>query len=291
MIQFHCAGCSSVIRVDDRLAGRRGRCPRCHTLVEVPSARPEASQEDLMPALPEPALRAAVSSSPQGGSANKVGPAPGKLSWSLPYAPEKPVSVGRLIAATVLLGIGVLQWASTEKPQGFRLPVLDTHHLTVRGYETTPPLPRDMAVYRGMFTGWFLAGTVLAVRSLLPRRTWLRLVCAAVGGFALVGFVVMTWTYGLPAASLPGTIGMLLPALPLVPGFWFSSPRESRSRRKVRAQVAELRSQKRDARFCLVCGARGHTGWLVLSECDNCGGKGFVVVDVPDIAAQHPNVP
>jgi len=37
MIKFSCPNCGQSIRVDDRYAGRSGKCPRCGTAVEVPS--------------------------------------------------------------------------------------------------------------------------------------------------------------------------------------------------------------------------------------------------------------
>lgn len=35
-ISFSCSGCGKSLRVPDRLAGKRGKCPHCLTVLEVP---------------------------------------------------------------------------------------------------------------------------------------------------------------------------------------------------------------------------------------------------------------
>lgn len=37
MIKFHCTYCSAAVRVSDRSAGKKGRCPTCRKVVEIPS--------------------------------------------------------------------------------------------------------------------------------------------------------------------------------------------------------------------------------------------------------------
>jgi hypothetical protein len=37
-IAFHCAGCASVLKVPDEMAGRRGKCPRCGAANVIPTA-------------------------------------------------------------------------------------------------------------------------------------------------------------------------------------------------------------------------------------------------------------
>ncbi len=39
-IEFHCPYCTAVIRVADALAGRRGRCPKCDTVLIIPNVAP-----------------------------------------------------------------------------------------------------------------------------------------------------------------------------------------------------------------------------------------------------------
>ncbi len=41
-IRVTCTGCKSVLTVTDRMAGRRGKCPKCGAVLEVPSAAPAA---------------------------------------------------------------------------------------------------------------------------------------------------------------------------------------------------------------------------------------------------------
>ncbi|MBX3412735.1 MAG: biopolymer transporter ExbD [Pirellulales bacterium] len=44
-IRFHCAHCNKRLKVDDGLAGRRGKCPRCGQSIEVPQdSEPQKSQ-------------------------------------------------------------------------------------------------------------------------------------------------------------------------------------------------------------------------------------------------------
>ncbi|HEX6986423.1 MAG TPA: MJ0042-type zinc finger domain-containing protein [Planctomycetaceae bacterium] len=50
-IEFECPACDATIRVKDEAAGKKGRCPKCRTLLLVPDPGPD---EEPAPAPPEP---------------------------------------------------------------------------------------------------------------------------------------------------------------------------------------------------------------------------------------------
>ena len=66
-IQFNCSGCGNLFRVGDEMAGRKGKCPRCAVINQIPlldgsmpGAAPVAHQYTAQPvaAPPPPAMAA-----------------------------------------------------------------------------------------------------------------------------------------------------------------------------------------------------------------------------------------
>lgn len=55
-IEFHCPYCTAVIRVPDSAAGRKGRCPKCDTLLIIPTVeRPAQQPAPVQPVSGKPA--------------------------------------------------------------------------------------------------------------------------------------------------------------------------------------------------------------------------------------------
>ncbi len=48
-IEFHCPYCTAVIRVPDSVAGRKGRCPKCDTLLIIPTVERPAQPAPVQP--------------------------------------------------------------------------------------------------------------------------------------------------------------------------------------------------------------------------------------------------
>ncbi|MCC9606640.1 zinc-ribbon domain-containing protein [Blastopirellula sp. JC732] len=53
-ITFQCKSCSAKFRVDEKMAGKKVRCPKCQTVGEIPAAEPELLLPDPEPELPLP---------------------------------------------------------------------------------------------------------------------------------------------------------------------------------------------------------------------------------------------
>src|SRR5262245_60997810 len=64
VLRLRCQACNAVLRVDDPCAGKRGRCPRCRAIVEVPPYDPPASSQETPP-LGQDAVSAPQLSLPQ----------------------------------------------------------------------------------------------------------------------------------------------------------------------------------------------------------------------------------
>lgn len=57
-IKFKCSGCSAVLQVKDELAGKKGRCPKCQSVIVVPTPSAEgAGAPAPQPSAPAPAPR------------------------------------------------------------------------------------------------------------------------------------------------------------------------------------------------------------------------------------------
>ena len=54
MIEFKCSQCSKQLRVKDGAAGKRGKCPQCGAIIEVPCA---SSQQKAPMVKPNPLER------------------------------------------------------------------------------------------------------------------------------------------------------------------------------------------------------------------------------------------
>jgi hypothetical protein len=91
-IEFHCPHCNRQIRTPDEHAGKRGKCPQCQAVVEIPAA--SAAPDELDPLggglndpwgdLPPPG---AMPQTPfPGAAANSAGPA----GWGAPPAGTNP---------------------------------------------------------------------------------------------------------------------------------------------------------------------------------------------------------
>lgn len=61
MIRFECK-CGKKIKVDDKLAGKRGKCPQCQEIITIPNPEPANSIDDLMADFAKEPLSQAVSS-------------------------------------------------------------------------------------------------------------------------------------------------------------------------------------------------------------------------------------
>ena len=59
-IQVQCVQCGASHQVNDRLAGRRVRCPECDTVIHVPELEAAPEPADLAPLEPEPVESEAV---------------------------------------------------------------------------------------------------------------------------------------------------------------------------------------------------------------------------------------
>jgi hypothetical protein len=49
-ITFKCSGCDQALKVPDRMAGNKGKCPKCGSILRVPGAREEEPEEPARPA-------------------------------------------------------------------------------------------------------------------------------------------------------------------------------------------------------------------------------------------------
>jgi len=47
MIQFSCQNCNHLLNVSDKYAGRKGKCPSCGSIVQVPALQKEYSKKDI----------------------------------------------------------------------------------------------------------------------------------------------------------------------------------------------------------------------------------------------------
>lgn len=129
-IQFTCSGCGQVLRVGDDAAGKRARCPKCQTLLAIPSPEPpplessfpaddwspfgevplagESANPYLAPALPRYQPTGAASSSPFGEG--KIVNVPVDIGSIVNYAIQLwKENLGLLVGAVLVMrGIGVI---------------------------------------------------------------------------------------------------------------------------------------------------------------------------------------
>ncbi|MCE9589123.1 MAG: hypothetical protein K8S99_01205 [Planctomycetes bacterium] len=76
MISFECHFCDELIQMDDRHAGRRGKCPKCGTPFKVPGVREkESTDAEEIPDVSEALLTIASHVPPAGAKVNAPAPA------------------------------------------------------------------------------------------------------------------------------------------------------------------------------------------------------------------------
>lgn len=49
MIHFNCPDCGGRVRVPDKYAGKKGRCPNCKVVIDIPTAKKAAADEAVQP--------------------------------------------------------------------------------------------------------------------------------------------------------------------------------------------------------------------------------------------------
>jgi hypothetical protein len=56
-IEFPCTACGQLVRTPDSAAGKKGKCPHCGTIAQIPLVSPRAAVPGLtpLPATPKPA--------------------------------------------------------------------------------------------------------------------------------------------------------------------------------------------------------------------------------------------
>jgi hypothetical protein len=107
-IQFSCAGCGNILRVGDEMAGRKGKCPRCGLVNQVPFAD-GSLPPPMVPAAPFPAAAIAPTpvTPPAAQPAPYVEPAPMDVGgpFEVSAAPRKKKNK---LLLPLLIGGGVL---------------------------------------------------------------------------------------------------------------------------------------------------------------------------------------
>jgi Zn finger protein HypA/HybF involved in hydrogenase expression len=283
-ISFQCNQCGQHMEIDEAGAGLTIQCPKCGQNVTVPSVQSVA----------KPLLQ------------DKKG---GKRVWwkeetdgaasPLPNNKHNAFSAPGVIIGCLLILLGVHEYM-TQKPKplyvtGWHVPSSAISRELDFPAQYLPPDPILIAVYRASFSAWMLGGTILILRSVLPRRTFLRGLFSWLGGVFLGLLVATIWTFGAPvnpiglkgvAGTIGAMIGMLFwPAVFLLSGFWMTLPRRERRINRVVETVYKLRDEEKSVQFCPTCHAVGRTGWLELRRCSSCGGKGYVVSDVEQVGS------
>lgn len=77
-IEFPCAECSKLVRVAESAAGKKGRCPHCKAVVQIPAATPAAPAKPQPAAAPKPAAPPGPKRAPtKAPAASAAGPAAG----------------------------------------------------------------------------------------------------------------------------------------------------------------------------------------------------------------------
>lgn len=123
-----CPNCGRKLNVPESVAGKRGRCPKCGAIVDIPSLPEEAGfphldldEEDASPGNfpPNPSGSNGTAANQQGIAAPPIPPAPtspGKAANQTPVAPATPAvkatpngittTQGYIIIVLVLIGLG-----------------------------------------------------------------------------------------------------------------------------------------------------------------------------------------
>jgi tetratricopeptide (TPR) repeat protein len=104
MIRFQCTGCGATIKVNDNLAGKRGKCPKCGTVVTIPFPEPQPVDESAPPHVAESA-RPAVAP-PRPAPAPRTPPQPRAVpdesayaNWTAPTPAVEPAAPQAFVAS------------------------------------------------------------------------------------------------------------------------------------------------------------------------------------------------
>jgi len=128
-IEFNCQGCGTFIRTPDNSAGKKGKCPKCQTIVQIPAAAPAASFPPANPPASNPlggnmaggvvGFPAATPGNPYASPTSGYG----AVQMAPPSGKVKAPAIALIVASTLsilgYLGYGVLNLAVV---QNMRLP-------------------------------------------------------------------------------------------------------------------------------------------------------------------------
>ena len=221
-IVVSCHSCSSVLRVADSNAGKRGKCPKCGAVIRIP--RPEEEEPAPGPSLGLdhlPGLEVGET------VAQRRRPRPQQAHASGTAAPSQAAAQDRrrqwrgpkhlrVIGIASSVGVSVL------------LILLGIAEGSRRGFQFYLGRGTDMVGF-GLVYGKITAGAFLLLRSCLPRLTVLRALLALWGGIGLISPTYLILSYGPPQtgnqwASLAGMIVAgpiwLIPAFMTGPTWW-----------------------------------------------------------------------
>ena len=115
-IEFKCQGCQKTLRVPDKFAGRKAKCPKCQTILQVPAG--EEAVETVEPLSVQPPIAsssnpfAALDNSGPSQSSRGQGSIPNRSPVN-PYNTPHPQSPGRQRSSGephrggIILGLGI----------------------------------------------------------------------------------------------------------------------------------------------------------------------------------------
>ena len=107
MIQFQCPHCGKRIQVDDVHGGKRGACPACKQVIDIPAA-PDAGVPGLVPAAPQPPAGGVPGDSPSPAAVNQPAGGPPPVAGAAGAGGGKKRISGKSIAALICGLLGCL---------------------------------------------------------------------------------------------------------------------------------------------------------------------------------------
>lgn len=191
-INVQCPACKSKFRADDKLAGRRGKCPKCSAVIEVPLSGQQqifqtgvAQDTGSQPSYPPPSARNETTTTPE----TEVTTTSPPTQWREEF--DRGLVISARIFACVLFMAALLFWIAGTKETTISVPNFVEEKTTFgmttfkQVGETEAKIDRTEAYWNWVLCP-LIVGIFLLIRTFLPVFGLIRGMLCCIGSFLIV---------------------------------------------------------------------------------------------------------